>query len=172
MGLGWFLGGGFWKKEVHFTPLSETTLVEDLDDGPIEGLTEADVRAMEWLGVPRYEVCSKKRLKERYGCNEPYQVLRHPVSEYYSYLASEDRRYMRFEKYRFKELACLGFTFEFYKKMVMDVRDLICSLIAEHKDKDIKYWEKEIRLIKNDLRATKDIRLIELAKKVKCDASL
>lgn len=48
------------------SPLEETTLVEDIDDGTkIEGLTDADVEAIENLGIPRYEICSKKETERK-----------------------------------------------------------------------------------------------------------
>jgi hypothetical protein len=152
------------KKRVNFTPLNETASAEDVDDGlTITGLTEADVQAIERLGFPRYEICSKKRLKERWGCNEPHEFLRHPIVEYYSYLARKDRRYLRFGEYSFRELAYLGFTFEFYERIAIDVVNWFRKLTEENKDKGLS-WEAQIRLIKGDLRTTKDERLIELAK--------
>jgi len=151
--------------KVHFTPLNETTTIEDLDDGTkIEGFTEADAEAIESLGVPRYVICSKKRLKE-HGYNEPHEFLSFPISNYYSYLALKDRRYLHHKKYSFKELARLGFTFEFYEKMVLYVTDWIKKSIDE-KDEYLDFWRSRIRLIKSDLRATKDERLIELARRI------
>ena len=160
--------GEFRSRKVHFTPLGETTLVEDIDDGTnIEGLTEADIEAMESLGFPRYEICSRKRLKEKWGCNEAHEFLLHPITQYYIYLVNKDRRYLKYKKYNVRELAsCLGFTFEFYERMVTHVVQWIRELIEKNKDMDVRSWESEIRLIKGDLRATKDQRLIELARRL------
>ena len=158
---------GFWKRKVHFTSLDETTLVEDIDDGiEIEGLTEADVEAIENLGFPRYEICSKKRLKEKWGCSEAHEFLLFPIKDYYGYLAEKDNRYLNRKKYSVKELAYLGFTFEFYERMVLHVVRWIRELIEKNKNMDVRSWESEIRLIKSDLRATKDQRIIELARRL------
>jgi len=151
---------------VNFTPLDETTLAEDIDDGTkIGGLTEADVQAIERLGFPRYEICSKKGLKERWGHNEPHVFLRFPITEYYSYMVSKDRRYLKHKRYSFRELACMGFTFEFYERMVIDVVNWFRELTEENKDKGLS-WQRQIGLIKYDLRATKDERLVELARRL------
>lgn len=142
---------------IFFTPLNETAPTEDVDDGNvIEGLTEADVEALEQLDLPRYEVESKKRMMERYGRKHPWEILRFPMSNYYSYRAFGDRRYLGLRKYNVKELAKLGFTYEFYEKMVLD----LAKFFLEHPG------EKEVKLIKRDLRSACDPRLKELAKRI------
>lgn len=159
--------GEFWKRKVNFTPLEETTLVEDIDDGTkIEGLTDADVEAIENLGIPRYEIRSKKRLKEKWDCNEAHEFLLHSITQYYGYLVRKDRRYLNYKKYSVKELTHLGFTFEFYERMITHIVRWIRELIEKNKNMDVRGWESEIRLIKSDLRATKDQRLIELARRL------
>jgi len=151
------------KRKTCFTPLDETIPAEDIDDGSIvEGVTLADIEALEELGFPRYISCSKNLLKEKYGYDHPWQINRHPLTQYYTYQASKDKRYLRFKKYNLKELATLCFTFVFYEKMTLDLVDWYLSLQKKQMDVEI-----ELRLVKGDLRATLDKRLIELAKRIK-----
>lgn len=70
------MGISKFQKKINFTTLDETTLAEDINDSctKIEGLTEADVQAIERLVFPRYDICSKKRLKERWGHNDSLTI--------------------------------------------------------------------------------------------------
>jgi len=143
----------------YFTPLNETSLVELSTGEKIDGFTEADLKALELLGFPRFELESKNAIKFTYGCDYHHQLLRHRISEYYSYLADKDRRYLRHKECSAKELAKRGFTYEFYEKMVIDVIEFF---------KKIKESENRLNFIKSDLMSAgrEDSRLKNLANRI------
>lgn len=151
------------RRRTYFTPLHRTYAVKDDDGTIIEGLTGADINAIEELGFPAFEITSKENLRKKWGLQHPWQFLRFPISEYYHYYITKDRRYINFKKYNIKELANLGFTYEFYEKMILDLISFFKKLIKNNPDLDPTEWKKSISKIKNDLRS---INLNELAKKI------